>query len=249
MTLASPPSITATQELVVPRSIPMTLPMKSPCRRRQTRPGVRAEPASRAVGYLKALVARGVLVARNLNRNLPRLHLLCLGNANLEDAVLVRRRNLVALHGRAELEATLEGAMEALHAVPLHVFGLRRLAPLAAHRERVLEHRDLHVLGAQSRQIHAHEELIPALANVDRGRPLAALRGPAMGQRIEETVHLVMHFHPIPIRGPTHYLVHPVTSHMWIPAAIAGREAHSSLPPKAIAGSMPLRLLILNHCI
>src|SRR5712691_8132855 len=55
ITLGSPPSMTATHELVVPRSMPMTLPMDSPARgmghparrRAPTRRGpVRLRPAS-----------------------------------------------------------------------------------------------------------------------------------------------------------------------------------------------------------
>src|SRR6185369_2384770 len=105
-------------------------------------PATIAGPAACSMNLDRALAA----AAADLNLDLPGLGLLGLGNPDLQHAVLVRRAHFVGLHRLAELEAALEGAVGALHVMPLHVLRFRALAALAAHGQGVLEHRDLHVL-------------------------------------------------------------------------------------------------------
>src|SRR2546427_6796274 len=79
MTLGSPPSITATHEFVVPRSIPMTLPMNEP-----SFPQVQTTPATRGRGRGCVIVA-GILT--DLNFDLTHAGLLGLGHVDLEHPV------------------------------------------------------------------------------------------------------------------------------------------------------------------
>src|SRR5262245_44991055 len=96
MTLGSPPSITATHEFVVPRSMPMTLPiLHSPRRRRQ---GEDLPPTLR----------RNVDLRSDLDLDVARLGLLGLGHVDLEHAVANLCLHRVAPDRDAESEGTLE---------------------------------------------------------------------------------------------------------------------------------------------
>src|SRR6185295_2733603 len=82
MTFGSPPSITATHEFVVPRSMPMTLPMfpSSLSVRLPRRRGGGAWPRSRAAGTLHFLGCSSA----NFDLDILRARRRCLGYANLE---------------------------------------------------------------------------------------------------------------------------------------------------------------------
>src|SRR5688572_24510638 len=97
--------MTATHELVVPRSIPMTLPIPISCCERS-----HAGPDDRPV------VAPARLRS-DLDLDLAQLGLLGLGHADLEDAVPILSLDAVALHRSTERERALEDAGRPLHAV------------------------------------------------------------------------------------------------------------------------------------
>src|SRR5690242_8734801 len=123
MTFGSPPSITATHELVVPRSMPMTLPMvvavlsyaEMPLSERglprPARPSFRWMRRARARCTARPWCCVG---SADVDRDLPRHRAGRLGQPDVEHAVLVRRLHLVGLDRRGQRERALEHARDAL---------------------------------------------------------------------------------------------------------------------------------------
>src|SRR5262245_34930315 len=103
ITLGSPPSMTATHEFVVPRSMPMTLPMFTPVQCAEATPP-RRTPARRG----SQRMAPGLRC--DLDLDLALFGLLGLGHVHLEHPVLDLGLHLVVAHPRPERERTLEGA-------------------------------------------------------------------------------------------------------------------------------------------
>src|SRR5262249_53087963 len=122
MTVGSPPSTTATTEFVVPRSIPITFAMSSlSClevsRRRRARRG--SEPRRRPAALL------------HVDLDLLGLYRLHLRQRHGEQAVVVRRPNLVRLDGNGELKDSLHAPAPSLDPevlLGLHGLGLCALA-------------------------------------------------------------------------------------------------------------------------
>src|SRR5438034_10168965 len=76
ITLGSPPSMTATHELVVPKSIPTTLPM--------TMPFLKRPQATRAAFAARVALRRGCACALDLDLDFPGASLLGLGDVDLQ---------------------------------------------------------------------------------------------------------------------------------------------------------------------
>src|SRR5262245_26451436 len=116
MTLGSPPSMTETHEFVVPRSMPMTLPIALPLwpdSGRYPDGHVRLSPdVARESSHFF-----GQLGSAALHLDVTRPCLIGLRYAHLEHTVLVRRLHLVAADRRVELEPAFERAVGALDAV------------------------------------------------------------------------------------------------------------------------------------
>src|SRR5580765_6267036 len=169
ITLGSPPSMTATHELVVPRSMPMTLPMSDGS------PGIpKPRPARVAGRGLECVQDEAKLV--DLHLDVARLGLVGLGHVDLEHAVSVRRLHLVGADRQAERERPLERTVGALGAVQRAFRRLLLALALAAQRERVVVDRDLHVLRAHARKVRAEHVGVGRLLDVHRRRERAPLR-------------------------------------------------------------------------
>src|SRR6267142_5480259 len=131
MTVGFPPSITATTEFVVPRSIPITFAMslrflsdlfeRRLCRRNPVDSKGRLPPSG----------------LENVDLDLPRLELFRLGQRDLKHAVAVARLHLVGLHRHRELHQPLELAVRALGVQVLPVLRLVVPAALAPDGEHV----------------------------------------------------------------------------------------------------------------
>src|SRR5262245_6159196 len=128
MTTGSPPSTTATTELVVPRSIPMTLAMTG------------SPP----------LFAR---LSAQLDLDLARLGFVHLGEAHLQDPVPVHRPHPVGLDRDRQLDVPLEAPRPALDPVVVLFLALVAGDPLAAQRQHLARDGQVHVLLADPRQL------------------------------------------------------------------------------------------------
>src|SRR6185436_7443478 len=107
ITLGSPPSMTDTHELVVPRSMPMTLPMYSAFRA-PGRTGVHRSGARRR----SLLFGFDEAGSADLDLDLADPRFVGLGNPDLEHAVLEAGFDLIAAHPGAEGERALERAVD-----------------------------------------------------------------------------------------------------------------------------------------
>src|SRR5262245_30299155 len=179
MTTGSPPSTTATTELVVPRSMPMTLAIAC-CLLK-----VRACPLGRP-GFLLA----------DLDLDFARRDLFQLREPDLEDAVAVAGPDFLGLDRDRKLDMTLERAGPSLDPVVLLLGDLGGDAALSAKAQNVAGHGEVDVLLAHPWELDCHDELVPGLVDIDRrcpgplgcGRP-----GPATEIDVERPVDLGRH--------------------------------------------------------
>src|SRR6188474_2463331 len=145
ITTGSPPSITATHELVVPRSIPMVLPIVPPMAKRGE---ACASPRPLAFFRRRSESDRSLRLRplRGLDGDLAGLGLLGLWNAHFEHTVAIGRGDALRLNRMGQREGPLELAVHALRTDEISVL-LLFLAPLlAANDELVVGERDLDVL-------------------------------------------------------------------------------------------------------
>src|SRR6267143_4424142 len=119
ITCGSPPSITATHEFVVPRSMPMIFPiLPSSCVCGGAgRPPRWVNSLSAARGTRRPSRLRLLGCARGLDRDLPGLGLFGLRNHDFKDPVAVRRLYLVGLHRMVQRERALERSVHPLQLV------------------------------------------------------------------------------------------------------------------------------------
>src|SRR3954469_410533 len=148
-------------------------------------------------GGLRAL-DRGRLVA-DADRDPARLALLGLGDADLEDALVERRRDLLGVDALRERQRAAELAEGALHPVVALLLRLVLGLALAAYGEDVVLELDRDVGLGQAGQVRAKDEVLAGLDEVHRGHPTphAAAVAVAAGrrgveERVEETVHLTL---------------------------------------------------------
>src|SRR5262245_54923030 len=146
ITLGSPPSMTDTHEFVVPRSIPMTLPMSS------VSPDI---PKPRPAGFAGRGRELAQVVVRlvELHVDVARLGLVGLRHVDLEHAVLVRRLDLLGADRQPERERPLERAVRTLDPMQRTFRLLLLTLALAADRDHVRVHRDLDILRVHARQV------------------------------------------------------------------------------------------------
>src|SRR6185503_17011566 len=167
ITVGLPPSITATTELVVPRSMPITfamsavLPSRSRVEHRRCRPHVWGGFGGGRRGPLR------VSSLEDLDLDLARLQLFRLREHDLQHPVAVGRLDLVRLHCHRQLDQPLELAVDALHVEELLVLVLVLPTTLALDREQVAGDRHRDVLLAYARQLHPQHEVILRLVHID----------------------------------------------------------------------------------
>src|SRR2546422_4476632 len=145
MTCGSPPSMPATHEFVVPRSMPIIFPITS--LRPSTRRGRSAPPLGEFSDFATPFQgAARVRLASHLDRDLASLGLLGLGYRHLEHPVAVRRLNLVGLDRVGQRERTFEGSVDPLEPVIGRVLLLLGPGLLPPDDEPVVLEGDLDVL-------------------------------------------------------------------------------------------------------
>src|SRR5262249_7979184 len=151
MTTGSPPSTTATTELVVPKSIPMTLAM-SPF-----------SSVLRHFGGLGGSSPDPPTLSTHLDLDLARLDRLDLRKPDLQHAVAVARPHLVRLHGDGQLDVALEVTRPALDSVVVLLLGLGLGHPPAVQREHVADDREVNLTLLHSRQLGGDHEVVLGL--------------------------------------------------------------------------------------
>src|SRR5688572_16179538 len=193
MTVGLPPSITATTEFVVPRSMPITFAMSVyPFSLRSRAPALPA--------------------LQDVDLDLAGLELFRLRQPYLEDPVAVAGLHLVGLDGQRQLDQPLELSVHALDVEELLVAVLLLVpAPLTTDAQQVARDRDGHVLLTNAGQLHLQHEVVLRLVHVDRGKPRPR-RLCASGRRppeevVEQPVHLALDVDEVaerlpPIRRP-----------------------------------------------
>src|SRR5206468_7806080 len=200
MTVGFPPSITATTEFVVPRSMPITFAMSFASFRAP------ALPAQSSWGRHRRGPSRPPpKCLQNVDLDLARLELLRLGQRDLQHAVAVARLHLVGLHRHRQLHQPLELAVHTLRVQVLAVLGLVVPAALALDREQVAGNGYRHVLLAHAGQLDVQHQVILGLVHVDGRQPRTSAR-PRHGtaeERVEQPVHLALDVADIAERLPT----------------------------------------------
>src|SRR5882762_1810964 len=142
ITCGSPPSITATHEFVVPRSMPIIFPILPPCSRAEGTVPLRQVCSNVAAHRAPRLL----LLARDLDRDLAGLGLFGLRDRDFQDTVAIRRFDLVGLDRVAQRERALERPIGTLDPVIHPVLLLLGPGLLAADHELVVLEGNLDVL-------------------------------------------------------------------------------------------------------
>src|SRR5689334_21790452 len=178
--------MTATHEFVVPRSMPMTLPMKT----------LLSSNAARArVGVSARARPRFERWSADLDVYLPQPRLFGLRHVDLEHAVAVRRLHGVGADRGAQRERSLELPGAALDPEQGAILLLRLDAARAADREGVADQADLHVLLRDPGEVGAEHERLRRLLDVhnrNERRQLRTARG-AGEDSVHEPTELVLH--------------------------------------------------------
>src|SRR5262249_40865662 len=167
MTVGLPPSTTETTEFVVPRSMPITLAITvllhslalGPC------PSFIRSPEA-AAGPLRASP-----VLEDVDLDLLGLDLFRLRKPDLQNAVAIRRLHAISLHRHRQLDQPLELAVGPLHVEQILFLDLILEPTFALHRQQIARDRYAHVLFADARHLHAHNQLILGGVHVTRSRP------------------------------------------------------------------------------
>src|SRR3989449_7038721 len=182
ITCGSPPMTTAMTELVVPRSMPTTLPilinssLVSCSRRSQSGSRAVGQSGSRAVaglrGCLDRLTARPRhLLLGDLNLDALRLRPLTLGHPDLQDPILIGRLRQITLDLTGQGQRADEGAVAQLApdivAAPLLMLRLG----LALERECIVCHGDVDVLGIDAGQLRSDDDVAVGLKQLHRRLP------------------------------------------------------------------------------
>src|SRR5438552_555328 len=171
MTVGLPPSMTATTEFVVPRSMPITFAMI---------PALPFSPHRAPALPAHSLCGGGLGGGRdgplpgdleNVDLDLARLELLGLRQCDLQHAVAVRRLHLVGLDGHRQLHQPLELTVGALDVEELLILGLILPAALTLDREEIAGDRHGNVLLANTGHFDGQDELVRRLVHVHRGQP------------------------------------------------------------------------------
>src|SRR6185369_9047414 len=161
ITVGLPPSTTATTELVVPRSMPITFAMfESP---------FSLVSLWRRSGLARPVASRRPAVDRldDVDLDRLRLYLFHLRELHLEHPIAVRRLHLVGLHGHRQLHAALELPVDALDVVRGLVFDVSVGHALALQGQQISGNRQRHVLVADAGKLEVQNQLVLGLVNVD----------------------------------------------------------------------------------
>src|SRR5215471_2517044 len=153
MTAGSPPSTTATTELVVPRSMPITFAM------------CHVSPlwiflARASAGGGPSLSRRHLRSLRNVDLDLLGSDLLGLGQADGQHAIAIARLDLVGLNRNRELEGPLEFPEPPLRAVVVVLLRLLVPATLALEGQQVAGDGQMDVLLVEPGQVCRYHELV-----------------------------------------------------------------------------------------
>src|SRR5206468_6147338 len=186
ITVGLPPSTTATTELVVPRSMPITFAMSIPpspwsqWRRSRFAPPRRVTRTA-SIDYLDRL--------DDVDLDRLGLDLVRLRELHFEDSVAVRRLHLLGLHGHRQLDAALELPVDALDVMDALVLGLTVECALAPHGQQVPHDRQGHILLRDTRQLEIQHEIVLGLMEVENRCPRPHRRPGRRGSRpSQETV-------------------------------------------------------------
>src|SRR5262245_27918242 len=166
MTAGSPPSTTATTELVVPRSMPITFAMSS------VSPSVKClarTARSRRRGHRRRLSAGDGL--HHVDLDLLRLDLLDLRHADGEDTIPIARLDLVRLHRDRQGQGPLELPDPALPPLVAVLLRYRVRASLGPHNVHCAGNREADVLLVESGKVHRDHEVVSVPAHVDSQKP------------------------------------------------------------------------------
>src|SRR6266566_3086822 len=200
ITVGLPPSTTATTELVVPRSMPITFAMSNP-------PSPWSQIATERVDPPR----RGNLVRldRLHDVDLDRLglHLFRFRQLHFEHPVAVRRLHLVGLHGHRQLHAALELPVNPLDVMDALFLGLTVERPLALHGQQISRDRQGYVLLRDTWKHEIQHEVILRLMHVEDRCPGPHRRSSRGGGRpseetVEQAVHLSLYVGHVAERIP-----------------------------------------------
>src|SRR6267142_2160409 len=201
ITVGLPPSTTATTELVVPRSMPITFAIvDSPFSFVSiATERVRPAPSRHSYGFDRL---NDVALDR-LGLDLVRLREL-----HFEDSVAVRRLHLLGLHGHRQLDAALELPVDALDVMDALVLGLTVECALALHGQQVPYDRQGHILLRDTRQLEIQHEIILGLMHVENRCPRPHRRPGRRGSRpsqetVEQAVDLSLYVGHVAKRIPS----------------------------------------------
>src|SRR5437867_910746 len=196
ITVGLPPSTTATTELVVPRSMPITFAMSNP-------PSPWSFYGDGAGRSAPSRHSRQLDRLDDVDLDRLGLYLFHLRELHLEHPIAVRRFHLVGLHGHRQLHAAFElpvHALDVIHALVLDV-SVGRALPL--QDQQIPRDRQGHILVGDAWKLEVQNELILGLVNIQNRRPGAWYRGRGSPQEaVEEAVHLSLHIGHVPERIP-----------------------------------------------
>src|SRR6267378_1548760 len=226
ITCGSPPSITATHEFVVPRSMPIIFAMI---------------PSMVRCGGAGFGPSAWWISARGLDRDLAGLGLFGFRDGYFEHSVSIRRLDLVGLDRVVQLERALEGSVHTLDPVIGRVLLLFGPGLLAADHEPAVLEGDLDVLEPHSRQLQMKRVAVRLLLDVHRRMPdhgAAFVRPePAAEHILHDAIQLILNRSEVADGIPTHDRVHG--SLLLLSMGPAPGLGVQGFLPRYFAGPMP----------
>src|SRR2546427_8296820 len=181
ITCGSPPMTTAMTELVVPRSMPTTLPIcMTPLRafvssrlltRHVQNAAGRRQNAATAVLIRCSSLRSALWLLGHLNLDALRLRPLTLGHPDLQDPIPIGGLGPIALDLTGQGQRADEGAVAQLALDIVAALLLMLRLGLALERECIVCHGDVDVLGIDAGQLRADDDVVVGLKQLDRRLP------------------------------------------------------------------------------
>src|SRR5919108_3166690 len=169
-------------------------------------------PRRRAATALVYGASGGDAVDRLRERDLPRLLLLRLLDANLEHAVVVIRHDLVLVHALREADGPAEAAESALEPVVAILGDLLGLLALGRDRQGLVLHLDRDLLLGNPRKIERVDDVAVRLPDVERRHPGARLTRLTLEEAVQPPVHVLMKRRQLAERLPANECRHCFSS-------------------------------------
>src|SRR6267142_137522 len=188
ITVGLPPSTTATTELVVPRSMPITFAMS-----------ILPSPWSHCDGADRPLrrhtTSNDANDSDDIDLDRLGLHFFRLREPDLEYSVAVGRLHLLGLHRHRKLDAALELSIGALDVVGALVPDVAADLALTLDRQQVARDRHGHIFLAHARKLEIQNQVVAGLVHVENRRPHRYARSSRGGrgppeEALEEAVDL-----------------------------------------------------------